>query len=180
MLQHASTVSSSRASAFSIKRQTFTCRPHLTPHAATAARSCMHKCILGLTLQRLSASCNPQPPEPSRCVQLRVVTRLGIALTSTDFKAAEYYPNIRKAIVAGYFMQARTQHRPQFLCSQLLSAAQCACTSLHSVCLCSHPASYDLHHGDRSTCKTPAKRAGAACSCWCQTACVQSVWLSSH
>ena len=41
------------------------------------------------------------------CVQLRVVTRLGIALTSTDFKAAEYYPNIRKAVVAGYFMQAR-------------------------------------------------------------------------
>ena len=38
-------------------------------------------------------------------LQLRVATRLGIALVSTDFKDPQYYTNIRKAVVAGYFMQ---------------------------------------------------------------------------
>ena len=28
-------------------------------------------------------------------------------LVSTDFNSKEYYPNIRKAVVSGYFMQAR-------------------------------------------------------------------------
>lgn len=36
---------------------------------------------------------------------VRVCTRLGVLLKSTDFKSPEYYSNIRKAITAGYFMQ---------------------------------------------------------------------------
>eukprot|EP00920_Eleutheroschizon_duboscqi_P041611 GHVT01099874.1.p1 GENE.GHVT01099874.1~~GHVT01099874.1.p1 ORF type:complete len:749 (+),score=165.00 GHVT01099874.1:264-2510(+) len=35
----------------------------------------------------------------------RTVERLGIQQTSTDFTSRDYYPNIRKAIVAGFFMQ---------------------------------------------------------------------------
>ena len=38
-------------------------------------------------------------------MQMRLAARLGIALVSTDFKSPEYYTNIRKAVVAGYFMQ---------------------------------------------------------------------------
>ena len=36
-----------------------------------------------------------------------MATRLGVKLTSTDFNSRDYYTNIRKALVAGYFMQAR-------------------------------------------------------------------------
>lgn len=35
----------------------------------------------------------------------RLCTRLGIPLLSTDFNSKQYYNNIRKALVAGYFMQ---------------------------------------------------------------------------
>lgn len=38
-------------------------------------------------------------------VQLRVATRVGTQLVSTDFNSKDYYTNIRKAITAGYFMQ---------------------------------------------------------------------------
>ena len=37
--------------------------------------------------------------------QLRVATRLGVQLVSTDFNSRDYYTNIRKAICAGFFMQ---------------------------------------------------------------------------
>ena len=37
--------------------------------------------------------------------QVRIATRLGTRLVSTDFNSREYYTNIRKAITAGYFMQ---------------------------------------------------------------------------
>ena len=39
--------------------------------------------------------------------QVRIATRLGTKLVSADFNSREYYTNIRKAITAGYFMQAR-------------------------------------------------------------------------
>lgn len=39
--------------------------------------------------------------------QVRIATRLGTPLVSSDFKSRDYYPNIRKAITAGYFMQVR-------------------------------------------------------------------------
>lgn len=35
----------------------------------------------------------------------RICNRAGIALISTDFNSPEYYKNIRRALVAGYFMQ---------------------------------------------------------------------------
>lgn len=35
----------------------------------------------------------------------RICTRAGISLVSTDFSSPEYYRNIRRALVAGYFMQ---------------------------------------------------------------------------
>ena len=37
--------------------------------------------------------------------QVRIATRLGTQLVSTDFNSKDYYINIRKAITAGYFMQ---------------------------------------------------------------------------
>ena len=37
--------------------------------------------------------------------QLRVATRVGTQLVSTDFNSRDYYTNIRKAITSGYFMQ---------------------------------------------------------------------------
>ncbi|KAK9866336.1 hypothetical protein WJX84_010224 [Apatococcus fuscideae] len=42
---------------------------------------------------------------------VRVATRLGIKLTSTDFNSRDYYTNIRKALVAGYFMQVAHMER---------------------------------------------------------------------
>lgn len=36
---------------------------------------------------------------------MRICTRLGVKLVSTDFNSRDYYNNIRKALVAGYFMQ---------------------------------------------------------------------------
>jgi pre-mRNA-splicing factor ATP-dependent RNA helicase DHX15/PRP43 len=45
---------------------------------------------------------------------VRICTRMGVQLKSTDFKSPTYYINIRKAITAGYFMQVahleRTGH----------------------------------------------------------------------
>jgi pre-mRNA-splicing factor ATP-dependent RNA helicase DHX15/PRP43 len=38
-------------------------------------------------------------------VQVRIATRLGTKLISSDFNSRDYYTNIRKAITAGYFMQ---------------------------------------------------------------------------
>ena len=38
---------------------------------------------------------------------VRICTRLQVRLVSTDFSSRDYYTNIRKALVAGYFMQAR-------------------------------------------------------------------------
>lgn len=40
-------------------------------------------------------------------LQSRICTRLGVQLVSTDFSSKDYYTNIRKALVSGYFMQAR-------------------------------------------------------------------------
>ena len=40
------------------------------------------------------------------CMQVRIATRLGTKLISSDFNSRDYYTNIRKAITAGYFMQA--------------------------------------------------------------------------
>jgi hypothetical protein len=41
---------------------------------------------------------------------------MGVQLVSTDFASKEYYSNIRKAMVAGYFMQAR---RTQYTSAQV-------------------------------------------------------------
>ena len=46
------------------------------------------------------------------CVQVRVCTRMGVQLVSTDFKSRDYYSNIRRAITAGYFMQVRCMMLP--------------------------------------------------------------------
>ena len=40
-------------------------------------------------------------------MQVRICTRMGVQLVSTDFNSKDYYSNIRKAMVAGYFMQVR-------------------------------------------------------------------------
>jgi len=36
---------------------------------------------------------------------VRIATRVGTQLVSTDFSSKEYYPNVCKALVSGYFMQ---------------------------------------------------------------------------
>jgi pre-mRNA-splicing factor ATP-dependent RNA helicase DHX15/PRP43 len=47
---------------------------------------------------------------------LRICTRLGIKLISTPFEDKNYYPNIRKAICSGYFMQvAHLERAGQYL-----------------------------------------------------------------
>jgi pre-mRNA-splicing factor ATP-dependent RNA helicase DHX15/PRP43 len=52
------------------------------------------------------------PFSPS--LQARIAQRLGVQLVSTDFNSRDYYINIRKAIVSGFFMQVghleRTGH----------------------------------------------------------------------
>ena len=58
------------------------------------AVQCYKACVVACSL-RLSAP------------QVRIATRLGTRLVSTDFNSREYYTNIRKAITAGYFMQVR-------------------------------------------------------------------------
>jgi len=48
----------------------------------------------------------PLPPSPALPrPQVRICTRLQVKLCSTDFNSRDYYTNIRKALVAGYFMQ---------------------------------------------------------------------------
>lgn len=48
------------------------------------------------------------PPSPhSTPLQSRICTRLAVRLVSTDFNSKDYYTNIRKALVSGYFMQVR-------------------------------------------------------------------------
>lgn len=41
----------------------------------------------------------------------RIMTRHNLKLCSTDFKSHEYYPNLRKAMLAGYFMQVAHRER---------------------------------------------------------------------
>jgi pre-mRNA-splicing factor ATP-dependent RNA helicase DHX15/PRP43 len=41
----------------------------------------------------------------------RIMERLSIPLVSTDFKSVDYYPNIRKSLVAGFFMQVAHMER---------------------------------------------------------------------
>jgi len=45
---------------------------------------------------------------------VRIMTRFNLKMCSTDFNSREYYVNIRKAMLAGYFMQVahleRTGH----------------------------------------------------------------------
>ena len=36
---------------------------------------------------------------------VRICTRFGMNLVSTDFNSRDYYTNIRKAVLSGYFMQ---------------------------------------------------------------------------
>lgn len=38
-------------------------------------------------------------------MQVRICTRMGVEMKSTDFRSKDYYSNIRKAVTAGYFMQ---------------------------------------------------------------------------
>ena len=58
-------------------------------------------------LQRL-LSCADAPALPLLWLlhlQGRICSRLGVQLVSNDFHSKDYYVNIRKALVAGYFMQ---------------------------------------------------------------------------
>ena len=43
---------------------------------------------------------------------LRVCTRLGVNMVSTDFKSKDYYTNIRKALTSGFFMQVMIDDGP--------------------------------------------------------------------
>merc|ERR1719446_1078494 len=43
----------------------------------------------------------------------RIMERLGLQMLSTDFHDKEYYPNIRKCLVAGFFMQVAHLEKSQ-------------------------------------------------------------------
>jgi pre-mRNA-splicing factor ATP-dependent RNA helicase DHX15/PRP43 len=46
----------------------------------------------------------------------RICNRCGISLVSTEFNSREYYPNIRRALVSGYFMQvAHMENKGHYL-----------------------------------------------------------------
>ena len=45
------------------------------------------------------------PPCSVRTQLLRICTRFNMNLVSTDFTSKDYYLNIRKALLSGYFMQ---------------------------------------------------------------------------
>ncbi len=49
--------------------------------------------------------CLPVRGLKSFAVQVRICTRMGVEMKSTDFRSKDYYSNIRKAVTAGYFMQ---------------------------------------------------------------------------
>jgi hypothetical protein len=49
----------------------------------------------------------PLPLPPITRAQVRICQRMNVALVSTPFEDRAYYTNIRKALVAGYFMQVR-------------------------------------------------------------------------
>lgn len=38
---------------------------------------------------------------------MRIMNRFGLELKSSDFNSKDYYTNIRKCLLAGFFMQAR-------------------------------------------------------------------------
>jgi pre-mRNA-splicing factor ATP-dependent RNA helicase DHX15/PRP43 len=72
---------------------------------------------------------------------VRIMNRYNLKLCSTDFNSRDYYVNIRKAMLAGYFMHAahmeRTGHyltvkdnqvlNVFFMCSQLLLFSSLKC-----------------------------------------------------
>ncbi len=41
----------------------------------------------------------------------RIMDRLGLRRTSTEFTSKDYYLNIRKALLSGFFMQVRSSGR---------------------------------------------------------------------
>ena len=87
------------------------------PHAfvAAVARSVCRQAKLSQTcpLQCVSANRHLLPASYMQAVtcatpasaQVRICTRIGVELKSTDFRSREYYTNIRKALTAGFFMQ---------------------------------------------------------------------------
>ena len=87
-------------------------------------------CIVFLTRTLLRVGTAPPPPPPPppggpsepllvlpiclAMIQVRVCQRLNVNMVSTDFKSKDYYVNIRKALVSGFFAQVahleRTGH----------------------------------------------------------------------
>lgn len=50
------------------------------------------------------------------CSQVRICQRMNVQLVSTPFEDRNYYNNIRKALVAGYFMQVCVLRAVCLLC----------------------------------------------------------------
>ena len=42
---------------------------------------------------------------------MRIMNRFGLELKSPDFNSKDYYSNIRKCLLAGFFMQVRVHSR---------------------------------------------------------------------
>jgi len=72
----------------------------------------------------------------------RVCTRLNVRLCSTDFSSKHYYPNIRKALVAGYFMQVAHLERS----GQYLTVKDNQLVTLHPSCCLGHKPEWVLYH----------------------------------
>lgn len=87
------------------------------------------------------------------CVQVRICTRMGVEMKSTDFRSKDYYSNIRKAVTAGYFMQVclpSYNHTPALL----VCSASFGCKHI----LLKHVQLLRIQH---SNCLLPASRSCA-------------------
>ena len=94
---------------------------------------------------------------------LRICTRLQLQMLSTDFSSRDYYSNIRKALLSGYFMQVAHLERS----GQYLTVKDNQTVSLHpSTC---------LDHKPEWVCYNEVCAQRAGCMAWALTRRVRAV-----
>jgi pre-mRNA-splicing factor ATP-dependent RNA helicase DHX15/PRP43 len=81
---------------------------------------------------------------------VRICQRLGVRLCSNDFRSSNYYPNIRKAILAGYFMQVAHLERT----GHYLTVKDNQPVYLHPSCCLNQSPEWGLYHELTITTKT--------------------------
>ena len=71
----------------------------------------------------------------------RLCRKTGVELVSTDFNARQYYPNIRKSLVAGFFMQVAHLSGKEYL-----TVKDRQPVALHPSCCLGHKPEWALYH----------------------------------